>query len=94
MTNVLLLIIVVIEITRIILFALRANMLRETYATTTLVYNQRRKVKEDDVAEVIEEVGKHGYEITAVTYSGFCKSDSCHYYTIFYSKKKIENFLK
>lgn len=94
MTNVLLLIIVVIEITRIILFALRANMLRETYATTTRVYNQRRKVKEDDVAEVIEEVGKHGYEITAVTYSGFNKKENAHYYTLFYSKRKIKNFLE
>ena len=36
--------------------------------------------------------GKRGYEIAAVTYCGFNKSDGKHYYTLFFTKKKIKNF--
>lgn len=95
-TTIILLLLVLIELARLALQYRRGKTLVEqqqkTYCTSFEVENRKMKVWEEDMNEVLLDFGKRGYEIAAVTYSGFNKPEGKHYYTLFFTKKKIKNF--
>lgn len=96
MTTSLLALLVLIELARLVLQYRSGKTFVErqekTYCTSFEVENRKMKVWEEDISPMIKEFGQRGYEISAVTYSGFNKSDGKHYYTLFFTKKKIKNF--
>lgn len=96
MTTALLILLVLVELARLVLqyrsgktYAERQN---KTYCTTCEVENKRSKVSEDDLRVELDNWANRGYEIAAVSYSGFNKSDNKHYYILFFTRKKIKNF--
>ncbi len=96
MTTALLTLLVLVELARLVLQYRSGKTYVErqekTYCTSFEVENLKMKVWEEEMKEVLLDFGKRGYEIAAVTYCGFNKSDGKHYYTLFLTKKKIKNF--
>lgn len=96
MTTALLTLLVLIELARLVLQSRSGKTYVErtekTYCTSFEVENRKMKVWEEEVSPTIKEFGQRGYEISAVTYNGFNKLDGKHYYTLFFTKKKIKNF--
>lgn len=96
MTEILLTLLVLIELARLVLqyrsgktYAARQE---KTYCAACEVIQFRSKVRECDLQKELETWGNRGFEIASVTYSGFSKADNTHYYTLFFTKKKIKNF--
>lgn len=98
MTTSLLILIVLIELARLVLQYKQGKAYKEqrgkTYCTTSEVENKRSKVREEDLHIELCNFAKRGYEIVTVMYSGYNKSDNKHYYTLFFTKKKIKNFVE
>lgn len=96
MTTALLILLVLIELARLALQYRSGKTYAEskgnTYCNAYEVENKKMKVWEEELSETLNDFGKRGYEITAATYSGFNKLDCKHYYTLFFTKKKIKNF--
>lgn len=98
MTTALLIILVLIELARLVLQYKQGKVYKEqrekTYCTANEVENVKSKVSEDYLKNELDNWAFLGYEIAAVTYSGFNKSDNKHYYILFFTKKKIKNFIE
>ena len=96
MTTTLLSIFVLVELARLIMqcwsaktFGRRAE---RTYCAASKMINIRSKIKEQELDDALSVASKNGYEVTAVTYSGYCKTDKSHYYTLFFTKKYLKNY--
>lgn len=96
MTTALLTLLVLIELARLVLQCRSGKTFAErqekTYCTSFEVENRKMKVWEEEMKEVLLDFGKRGYEIAAAIYNGFNKTDGKHYYTLFFTKKKIKIF--
>lgn len=98
MTTALLILIVLIELARLFLQYQQGKAYKKqaekTYCIASDVSNIKSKVSEDNLCYELDNWGFLGYEIVAATYSGFNESDNKHYYTLFFTKKKIKNFVE
>lgn len=96
MTTALLIIIVLIELARLALQyrsgKTYAERQEKTYCTAVKVWNVADKVPEEDLKKTLDVWANGNYEIATVTYSGFNKSTNKHYYTLFFTKKRIKSF--
>lgn len=72
-----------------------AEMQKKTYCTTFEVENKTSTViNEHDLRIELDNWGRRGYELVSVVLSGHNNKDDCNIYTLFFTKKKIKNFVE
>ena len=98
MTTALLILLVLIELARLFLQYQQGKaykkQIEKTCCIASDVSNIKSKVSEDELGYELDNWAFRGYEIVAATYCGFNKSDNKHYYTLFFTKKKIKNIME
>lgn len=73
----------------IILLVSNRNTRKRCFESKTMlcdVDNVSSKVSEDKINSELESYAEKGYRLCGVTYSGYSKTDKCHYYRLFFTK--------
>lgn len=85
-TNLLLAILIVMKVVE--KFRTR-KILRESKSSMCDVKNICAKVSEDKMPSELKRYSEQGYRLCSSTYSGYSKTDKCHYYTLFFTKYSV-----
>lgn len=99
MTTALLIVLVLIELARLALQYWIGKTYAEsngkTYCTTKDVENKTSTViNEHDLRIELDNWGRRGYELVSVVISGHNYKDDSNIYTLFFTRKKIKNFVE
>lgn len=82
-TNLLLAILIVIKVIEKVR---TRKILRESKSSMCDVKNICAKVSEDKMPLELKRYSEQGYRLCSSTYSGYSKTDKCHYYRLFFTK--------
>lgn len=99
MTTFLLIILVLIELARLMLQyrsgKTYAERQKKDYCMASEVKNITAVgINAEHLHLVLNDYGKRGYELVSVVISGHNDKDDCNIYTLFFTKKKIKNFIE
>lgn len=96
MTTSLLTLLVLIELARLVLQYRSGKTYVErqekTYCMASEVELREVLAKDKELQSELNRMAAFGYEIASVVYVGFNDTDLCHYYSLFFTRKKIKNF--
>ncbi len=93
MTTALLIMLVLIELARLVLQYKYKEQTGKTYCTASNVENVYAFVERTHLQRELDSWGKLGYEIVSVVDDGNRRNGD-HYYLLFFTKKKIKNFIE
>lgn len=98
MTTALLTLLVLVELARLVLQyrsgKTYAERQEKTYCEAHEVRNHHCKAFEDQIQNQIDLWSIKGYEIASAVYIGYNKTEGKRCYILFFTKKKIKNFIE
>lgn len=98
MTTLLLIILVLIELARLMLQYRSGKRIYErdakSYAQSVEARNFEIMVREQDINHELEYYGDCGFELVSVLHMGFDETQKEHYFMLFFTKKKVKNFVE